>query len=217
MWCMCWKKKLKWLISEQLQRVKISNGAVLELVPSLLGHLLAYPFKLMRTRLIQQPNHIKYRGIFDCFVKIRQQEGITAIFSGFGLDSVLVFCKLLFYHFAHNPIIRQISPLLPSRFILFATAPAELLLGLVVFPLQTVLVKLQGQVPYAPKLMRPNVSTKSIFQCFKESIEKHGILSLWNGYLGFALSVLVQISTRTFFSQFVWKLGFVRELFNKSH
>jgi hypothetical protein len=199
-------------VSAQVARTSWKSSLLPEL-PILVGHLLTYPLKLIRTRLIQQVNHEKYQGAWNCFIQMRQQEGTFSMYSGLLLDTVRVVIGLLFNNWAHDALTVRVFKRLPSSLALFAGVPAELLLGFITFPLSTIVTKVQAQVADAPKNMLPDVKANDTLACIRSIYRKNKVLSLWNGYFGFCLRTVAQMAAITFLTHAVWKVDYLRNSF----
>lgn len=203
------EERVRRFVSTQLTGTKHGSRLLPELAV-ILGHWAVYPLKLIRTRLIQQANHEKYAGMWDCFIKMRQEEGPLSLWSGMLLDTVRVVLGLLFNNWAHDALTMRVLNWLSPSMTLFAGLPAELVLGLVTFPLSTVVTKLQTQAANIPKSMRPDVEGEGALDCARKTVERRGVTGLWNGYLGFCLRALMQVSTVTALTHLVWKFGLLR-------
>lgn len=203
------EEKVRHFVSARLTGTRYGSRLLPELAV-ILGHWAVYPLKLIRTRLIQQANHEKYAGMWDCFIKMRQEEGPLSLWSGMILDTVRVFVGLLFNNWAHDALTVRVFKMLPPSMTLFAGLPAELVLGFVTFPLSTVVTKLQAQAANIPKSMRPDVEVNGELDCARKTVELRGVTGLWNGYLGFCLRALVQVSTVSALTHLVWRFGLLR-------
>lgn len=199
-------------VSAKLANTSWSNSLLPEL-PVLLGHWVTYPLKLIRTRLIQQAKPERYLGAWNCFVQMRQQEGTLSMYSGLILDTIRVAIGLLFNSWAHRAITVRVFKRLPSALALFAGVPAELLLGLITFPIATTVTKIQAQAADAPKNILPDVRAVGTLGCLKAIYNKNKFLSLWNGYFGFCLRTVAQMATVTVLTHSVWRIGYLRNMF----
>ena len=195
-------------VSARLSGHKFGNRLLPELAV-ILGHWAVYPLKLIRTRLIQQSNHEKYAGVWDCFIKMRQEEGPLSLWSGMLLDTLRVLVGIVFDNWAYGAITSRFVKITPSSMMLFAGLPAELLLGLFTFPISTIVTKLQAQAANIPKSMRPDVESSGGLECARKTVELRGYSGLWNGYLGFCLRAIVQASAMSALTFAVWRTGLI--------
>jgi len=181
-------------------------------LPVLVGHWATYPLKLIRTRLIQQIKHQKYKGEWDCFVKMRQEEGALSIFSGLPLDTLRLVLQLFLNHWAHIFITVPIFKRIPPYLALFAGVPAEIVLaGLVTFPLSSLVTKLQAQAANIHKHMQPDIRSLGLGQYLRSITQKSyfGIFSLWNGYFAFCFKTVAQMAAITCLTHVFWKAGYL--------
>lgn len=205
------EERIRRLITARIARTSWANALLPELA-IIVGHFMTYPLKVIRTRLIQQRNHEKYSGIFSCFVTMRQEEGALSIWRGVLLDTVRVAIGFLLNNYwAHNAITTRLFKKLPRSLAIFAGLPAELLIGIVTFPLSTIVTKLQAQAYNIPKPMRPSIEAEGVIDCCQKTVTKHGLHGLWHGYFGYCLRALAQGLTVTALTHIVWRTGFLRQ------
>lgn len=184
---------------------------LLPVLPVLIGHWVTYPLKLIRTRLIQQIKHQKYTGEWNCFVKMRQEEGSLSMWSGMALDTLRLALQLFLNQWAHTLITVPVFKRLPSYLALFAGVPAELAIGCITFPLTTIVTKLQAQAANIPKHMQSDIQAQSVVECVKKvNNSKMGILGLWNGYFGFCFRTVAQMAAITFLTHAFWRAGYLK-------
>jgi len=180
-------------------------------LPVLIGHWVLYPLKLIRTRLIQQIKHQKYAGEWNCFVKMRQEEGTLAMWSGLAIDTVRLALQLFFSHWAHRFLTVPIFKRIPSYLALFAALPSEIAIASITYPLSTIVTKLQAQAANIPKHMQPDIQAHGTLECIKKvHHSKHGIRALWNGYFGFCFRTVAQMTAITCLTQAFWRAGYLQ-------
>jgi hypothetical protein len=207
------EEKIRRYISTRLAATSWGNdNLVAEFSRVLLSHWLTYPIKLIRTRLIQQTNNEKYNGIFDCFVKMRQEEGTISMWRGGLLDTLRVALGLVFNNWAHGALVVPVFKRLPSYLALFSGVPAELLLSLVTFPISTIVTKLQAQAENIPKSIQCDVEADGALECAKKTYEK-SLGRFWNGYFAFCLRTVAQVTAVSFLTYAVWRVDHLRRSF----
>ena len=205
------EEKIRRYISTRLAMTSWGNALLPEFAV-LLGHWLTYPLKIIRTRLIQQTKNEKYNGIFDCFVKMRQEEGTTSMWRGVLLDTLRVAIGLVFNNWAHVALTVPVFKRLPSYLALFSGVPAELLLGVFTFPISTIVTKLQSQAENIPKSIRCDVEAEGVVDCAQKTYNK-SLGHFWNGYFAFCLRTVAQVAAVSFLTHAVWRVGYLRRTF----
>lgn len=203
--------RVRRFVSARLSSTSWGNRLLPE-IAVILGHMAVYPLKLIRTRLIQQAKHEKYAGAWDCFIKMRQEEGTLSLWSGMVLDTARVFIGLLFNNWIHESITLRAFKLLTPSLALFAAVPSELLIGLITFPLLTIVTKIQAQAADIPKRMRPDVRGIGSVEVTQKTLGSTPFFSLWNGYMGFCLRTVVHVATVTALTHTIWKISYLRNI-----
>lgn len=210
--------RIRRAVTSQLSRLSSArlSSLLLPVLPVLVGHWVTYPLKLIRTRLIQQIKHQKYAGEWDCFVKMRQEEGPLSMWRGLSLDTLRVALQLFLNHWAHAFITTPIFKRIPPYLALFAGVPAELAIACFSFPLATIVTKLQAQAANIPKHMQPDVQADGVLECVQRVAQRPaGIFSLWNGYFAFCIKTVAQMAAITCLTHAFWKVGFLKARLGK--
>lgn len=161
----------------------------LESLVSALAHVVVYPLQAIRTRLIAQTGTSKYTGVFDCFVRVREEEGDAALVTQ-GLFTAVVHAVLTMVVSSYStmwivhPVLRSVAT---QHSWMVALPLATIATELITFPVSTITKRMQLQNPNLPKSMRPRVTGSATEIISRSRKEQGGAAALWSGFSGVVL------------------------------
>ncbi|RDD39875.1 Peroxisomal membrane protein PMP34 [Trichoplax sp. H2] len=147
-----------------------------------------YPLDLARTRLQVDMQTKLVKPTHQILAKIIREEGLSALYTGFGPVLTSLYCSNFVYFYAFNglrmldvvkqlPLTQSVSDLVVGMVAgtinVFATTPLWV---------ANTRLRLQGVTvrDYNNKVIKKTQYT-GIFDCFRRIIKEEGILSLWSG------------------------------------
>lgn len=181
-----------------------------------LSHFLMYPLKVARTRLIQQRKNYKYKGLFDCLVKLIREQPVP-LFRGVYLELIRLFISKHLKEHLFTMITQPAAERIPLTFKIFASLPSDLLIGFLTYPLLTIVTKLQAQDPTIKDTMKCDISSTSTLDCIREIYKKDGILGFYSGFSAFYLKNIARYLTIVLSTQVFVKVDFLKDYFLTSN
>jgi hypothetical protein len=137
--------------------------------------------------LIAQTGTSKYSGMFDCFVRAREEEGDAALLTQ-GLLPALAHVLLTMVASSYStrliihPVLRRVAS---QHGWILALPLATIATEFFTHPISTITKRMQLQFGGLPKSMRPRVTSSSVREIVSRTrVEQGGITALWSGFTG---------------------------------
>lgn len=180
--------KLKLMLSDPATgQLSVWNSLIAGSMGGIIATVITYPTDMVKTRLTADhadKSHAKYKGIVDAFTTITREEGVLAFYKGMSTSVIGVipfaggtFMAYEFLDKAWGKPKNQMTAM--ENFIngCLAAAFAQTFS----FPFDTIRKKLQAQSKTVKDDMRPDVEFNGMFDAFRQTIKKNGVLGLWRG------------------------------------
>jgi len=179
--------QLKLFLSDDHGKLSVINSMVAGSLAGIVSTIVTYPTDMVKTRLTADhadKAHAKYKGLVDAFTTIAREEGLLAFYKGMSTSiiGVIPFAGGTFmaYEFLESIWDKPKDKMTAlDNFIngCLAAAFAQTFS----FPFDTIRKKLQAQSKTVSAEMRPDVEFNGMFDAFRQTIKKNGVLGLWRG------------------------------------
>jgi len=176
---------VKKILADETGVLSEKNHQITNAVSIILSSLLTYPMEVIRTRLVLDFDHKKYPGAVDCFMDTLNKEGWGALFAGGVLSAVGNFAMIEIMERVWTPL-RVGLKIAPPK--LVDAIAQSLIAQTLYYPIDTVLKMVQA--PHFYKKLHSDVTFDGSIEAASSTVSKHGILSLWRGYVVSALQVV---------------------------
>jgi solute carrier family 25 protein 43 len=180
--------KLKVMMSDAgTGRLSPMNALVAGSMGGIMATVATYPTDMVKTRLtVAHADHTKskYKGMIDAFRVIYREEGFMAFYKGMS-TSIIGVVPFAGGTFMAYEILDKAWGKPKEKM----TAIENFINGCLAasfaqtfsFPFDTIRKKLQAQSRTVSDEMRPDVEFNGMFDAFRQTIKKNGVLGLWRG------------------------------------
>lgn len=179
--------QLKLILSDDSGRLSILNSMIAGSLAGIMATVVTYPTDMVKTRLTADhadPAHAKYKSLVHCFTTIVAEEGALAFYKGMSTSiiGVVPFAGGTFmaYEFLDKAWGKDKSQMTGLENFINGCLAASFAQTFS-FPFDTIRKKLQAQSKTVKDDMRPDVEFDGMFDAFKKTIQKNGVLGLWAG------------------------------------
>lgn len=183
--------------------------------------LATYPLDMIKTRMTT--NKLRngqpfYLGIFDAIKKIAKQEGILTFYKGI-LPTLLGVIPYSGGTFALYNFIKNIYPKpfwkMDSLDHFICGCLTAAFIQTLTYPFDLIRKKMQAQSNSVPQEMKPNITFTGMFDAFRKTFKKSGILGFWAGTTANLLKIIVHVgiifaSFESFRRVFLWYNGYTQ-------
>lgn len=177
------------LLADKEGVLTLDNHTIANAASIILSSILTFPLETIRTRLILDFDHRKYKGAIDCLTDSIAREGLGALFQGSILAAVGNYLMIEVMERIWLPIRVGLDLVTPS---VLEAAFQSIIAQTLYYPIDTIIKMVQA--PAAYKSLHPDVEFNGVTEAATATIAKHGILSLWRGYSVAALQVAPYIA-----------------------
>jgi len=179
--------QMKLALSDDHGRLSIINSMIAGSAAGIMATVTTYPTDMVKTRLTADhadPAHAKYKGLVNTFTTIAAEEGVLAFYKGMSTSiiGVVPFAGGTFmaYEFLDKAWGKDKSQMTGLENFINGCLAASFAQTFS-FPFDTIRKKLQAQSKTVKDEMRPDVEFNGMFDAFKKTIQKNGLLGLWAG------------------------------------
>lgn len=179
--------QLKLLLSDDKGRLGILNSMIAGSLAGVLATVATYPTDMVKTRLTADhadASHAKYKSMMHAFTTIASEEGILAFYKGLSTSIIGVIPyaggTFMAYEFLDKAWGKEKSQMTGVENFINGCLAASFAQTFS-FPFDTIRKKLQAQSKTVKDDMRPDVEFDGMFDAFRKTIQKNGVLGLWAG------------------------------------
>jgi len=176
------------ILADDGNQISDSNFLIANSLSSVISSIVTYPLETIRTRMILDIDQKKYTSFVECLNTTVHEEGYSALFKGvipFTIGNFLVDDLMDALWILPRGIQN------PTQFGIAALAATISMT--MYYPIDTVVKMVQA--PSVSKKMRPDIECSNSMEAASNTIDKHGIMSLFRGYPVALLKVVPGILT----------------------